>query len=369
MKSRKSKPNSKKISSHTIISKHEKKMDFLTKKEPRLKTLEKKIKELQLNIQSSQNDKIKLKSLEYNISELQKQKDIIKKDIDLNEYILESFPLIEKFNNLEIREKSTTDPIELNKLSIEKKELTHEYLIKFEPTYNSELINVYSPDDELCKTCLIQMDQIDGLLICNLCGRAVSCLETSNDISFKERQDLEYRPHFTYEKETHFSAWLSRFQAKENIIIPQEIIDDVINECHKHRITNLHKLKQEDVRRFLKKLGHTQYYENVMTILNRINNRPNFNLTPQVNEQLLKMFKQIQEPFVKYKPKGRKSFLSYPYVLRQFFLILDLPEFAAYFPLLKTDDKLRKHDQVFEKIVNEMKEKDKSIDWRFFPSV
>ena len=81
------------------------------------------------------------------------------------------------------------------------------------------------------------------------------------------------------------------------------------------------------------------------------------------------MFMQIQDPFEKHKPPKRKNFLSYSYVLHKFFQILGLHEFAKYFPLLKSADKLRQQDEIFKKIVRDMALTDQSVKWVFYPSI
>ena len=52
----------------------------------------------------------------------------------------------------------------------------------------------------------------------------------------------------------------------------------------------------------------------------------------EIEEKIKKMFQQIQDPYEKYKPPSRKNFLSYSYTLCKFFQILNLHEFAKYFP-------------------------------------
>jgi hypothetical protein len=84
---------------------------------------------------------------------------------------------------------------------------------------------------------------------------------------------------------------------------------------------------------------------------------------------LRQMFLQIQEPFEKHKPKDRKNFLSYSYVLHKFFQILSLPEYTKYFTLLKSPDKLRQQDEIFRKIVGEMAAQDTTVKWVFIPSI
>ena len=64
-----------------------------------------------------------------------------------------------------------------------------------------------------------------------------------------------------------------------------------------------------------------------------------------------------------------KSFFSYPYILYQFFRILGLNEYCEYFPLLKSEDKLRIQDEIFKKVVDELAKTDTEIKWVFFPTI
>ena len=108
------------------------------------------------------------------------------------------------------------------------------------------------------------------------------------------------------------------------------------------------------MREILKRLRINKYYEHINYIINRINGVPTPHFTPELEEKLCSMFKEIQGPFLKHCPRDRKNFLSYSYVLYKFFQILKLPEFSKYFPLLKSPDKLRQQDEIFKKIVNDM---------------
>jgi hypothetical protein len=128
-------------------------------------------------------------------------------------------------------------------------------------------------------------------------------------------------------------------------------------------------LTEDKVKKYLKKLNLNEYYDNVIAIINRLNKRPPFTLTTELEEKIKSMFRQIQEPFEKHKPKNRKNFLSYSYTLHKFFQILNLHEFCKYFPLLKSNDKLRQQDEIFKKIVAEMAMKDKTVNWVFYPSI
>ena len=76
------------------------------------------------------------------------------------------------------------------------------------------------------------------------------------------------------------------------------------------------------IRSILKKNKINKYYEHIPYILNRITGKSTPQLTPELEEKLRDMFKQIQGPFIKHSPKNRKNFLSYSYVLHKFLEIL-----------------------------------------------
>lgn len=223
--------------------------------------------------------------------------------------------------------------------------------------------------DFLCPRCGLEMAQNEGHDVCTDCGYTMSSLQFGDTPSYKELQEYDFKPQFTYMKITHFDDWLRRFQAKENTQIPQEIYDKVLLEIKKERITDLSTLSEEKVKKYLKKLQYNKYYDHIVHIIHRLNGIPPLKLTVEIEEKLRQMFLQIQEPFEKHKPKSRKNFLSYSYVLHKFFQILGLPEYTKYFSLLKSPEKLRQQDEIFKKIVKEMAEKDATVKWVFVPSI
>ena len=48
------------------------------------------------------------------------------------------------------------------------------------------------------------------------------------------------------------------------------------------------------------------------------------------------MFDVVSSIYDKYKPKGRKSFLNYPFVLKQILIMRGMIQYAKYIPQLKT---------------------------------
>ena len=139
-------------------------------------------------------------------------------------------------------------------------------------------------------------------------------------------------------------------------------MNEVILEIRKRRITNIADLTEEDIRQILKKLNRSKYYEHRAHILSRLNGNPPPTITPEIEEKIRAMFQEIQAPFLLYCPDDRTNFLSYSYILYKFFELLELDEYKAFFPLLKSRDRLIAHDNIWKKICD-------YLNWEFISSV
>lgn len=377
--------NNRSRSKHSIMHYHDSKLNEFQNNHIKLNTILLEIEKINDELGKLNKDNIKNKEiliLNKRLLKLNNElKDTKKMAKSETEYLLSTSGILLKYMELDEKEKQnvfnkdTGDEGDQNLFDIYKKkiELTHEYMQIVDPDYHISSSNIIDydicKDDVICYKCNVILEIDDGCYVCYSCGYCKIGIEQSNEPSYKELQDYVYKPQFTYQKQTHLEDWLRRFQSKENRIIEQTILDKVIIEARKQRITDLNTLTEEKVKKFLKKLNLNEYYDNVIAIINRINGRPPFQLTVEIENKIKVMFQQIQEPFIKHKPSSRKNFLSYAYCLRQFFTILNLPEFAKYFPLLKSADKLRQQDEIFKKIVVDMVEIDKSINWVFHPTI
>ena len=198
-------------------------------------------------------------------------------------------------------------------------------------------------------------------LTCMSCGRSRPYV-TTEATSYKEIRSYDFIRRFDYERPNHFSERLAQSQCKENIVIPQTVMDLILLELKKDRITDPSKITRVLVKAILKKTKLSKYYEHVPLIMSKLKGEPPLRFEPEMEEQLLVMFKEIQAPFEKHKPPGRRNCLSYPYILYKFCELLERDEFLPCFPLLKSREKLYKTDQVWKKICQE-------LDWEFIPTV
>ena len=235
--------------------------------------------------------------------------------------------------------------------SIDKSSLVDEFL---SITNKKHIKKIIHEDIEICKKCNKQLIclQHDAIMICDNCGYQELLLVEQNRPILK--QNTKDTSHFSYKRINHFREWCNQVQGKESTDIPDEIFEKILNEIKKEKIYDTKTITYTKMREILKRLRINKYYEHINYIINRINGIPTPQFSPELEDKLCSMFKDIQGPFLLHCPKDRKNFLSYSYVLYKFFQILNLNEYLKYFPLLKSREKLYVQDQIWKKICEEL---------------
>ena len=240
-----------------------------------------------------------------------------------------------------------------------KQEICDNYLSITDPNF---VKNIKVNTDDYCLKCNIEKKThlADGCMVCERCGEVNYIVIDSDKPSYKDPpKEISY---FAYKRINHFNEWLAQFQAKETTEIPQDLYDQILIEIKKERIENMGDLSPSKVREILKKLKKNKYYEHVPHIINKLNGLPPPIMSRDTEEELRRMFKEIQIPFAKFCPKDRKNFLSYSYVLHKFVQLLELDEFLECFILLKSREKLHQQDLIWKQICEYLK-------WEFIASV
>jgi len=203
---------------------------------------------------------------------------------------------------------------------------------------------------DICPRCEMEMSliQSEGLIVCPQCGREETIIIDSEKPSYKDPPPEAGE--FTYKRINRFDEWLTQYQAKETTEIPQEVLDKILIEMKKDRITNMCRLTMEKVRGYLKKLGLNKYYEHIPHIIYCLNGLPTPRLSQETEEKLRSMFRQIQDIFDQVCPSNRTNFLSYSYLLRKLLELLGEDEHKVYFRLHKSREKIYQHDKTWQKI-------------------
>jgi len=201
-----------------------------------------------------------------------------------------------------------------------------------------------------------------GRVNCAVCGTEIDVSFAPRHTSFKETKTTELVPEFPYKRINHFQEWLSQIQGKQNTEIVDKVFTALQQEFKKHRIKDFKRLTPGFVKQCLKKHGFTKYYEHAEYIIHHFNGLPPPVLTVETEEEFREMFKEIQIPFARCKPSKRKNFLSYSYIFHQFAMLTGEDHLLAHFPLLKSRQKLKKQDDIWQNMCRMLK-------WEFIPTV
>ena len=103
----------------------------------------------------------------------------------------------------------------------------------------------------------------------------------------------------------------------------------------------------------LKRNELTMYKGSIYFIYFKLSRVPFPHINTKEYNMMLKMFDVVSTIYDKYKLKGRKSFLNYPFVLKRILIMLGKVEYAKYIPPLKTHSKQKELERVWELITND----------------
>jgi len=233
---------------------------------------------------------------------------------------------------------------------------------KYRSMNDSEYIVKTNGYTRLCPIPICQKELIisyrDGSYYCD-CGYIETSLVSIEKINYKEPSQ-EKNTNNAYRRINHLTEIMSQIQANESTEIPHNVFIDIRKELKKRRI-NKNRLDVFLLRRILKGLKFSKYYEHTPHILQIINGKVPPKFTKYYENKIKQMFRDIQKPFEIYRPTGRKNFLSYSYVLHKFCELLELDQYLDYFPLLKNINKLKQHDKIWKSICAHMR-------WKYYAS-
>lgn len=217
--------------------------------------------------------------------------------------------------------------------------------------------------EDFCAQCNIPMRLAPhrALMVCVKCGCFSSYIDgTTNSMAYGD--EIEISSMYCYKRLNHFRLQLAQLQATETTEVPQKIIDKVLEELNGRGVKKPEDVTIKMIREILKKMKQRKCYDHIPQIYSRVTGIPPVRLTPELEEKLRLMFINIQEPFEKHCPPGRRNFLSYKFLLYKMFQLLGLDELLPYMTLLKGKDKLMKQDAIYRECCKE-------LDWTFIPSL
>lgn len=309
--------------------------------------------------------------LDKNIKELSEKIEKIKSNRDLNFYISETAELLETYKFM------LKTPIKISFTGPQKQEdneknsIIDKYIDIAQKYYT---INTKQKDRKfrmICDNCPNKKDFVieDNAYICIDCGSQQEKIE--NTTSYKDADRVNISTKYTYDRKVHFRDCINQYQGKQNCTIDQKVYEDLEDIFRRHHLLNGDKNTKREIRyskitkdhilMFLKELGYSKHYENVILI--------HYNLTckkpddiSHLEDKLLNDFEVLVETYDKmFKNKvSRVNFISTQYVLYQLLQKYHHPCKKEDFVILKTMDRKSFHDSICRELFS-------VLGWSFTP--
>lgn len=353
---RKKKINVNENNRFTLESKHQ---QIINDFDNRRKSIDKRKNRLDLLKQKYEKQKIKDYKIFNEICELEKDLNVNKINKEEFSYLTNTIDIINEYRNRHN-----------NKNHKNISELHNAYMTIIDPNY----ISGYDSEKYIkkilkCNNCDSNSNIVDG--ICCDCGFCIDGDESyiTTVPEFKDKERIDIKTPFHYKKSSYFEKIKLQFQAKIIPNIPSKDMDIIMEEMNRNRI-NSKNANYYVMRDLLKRLSKTvtgekpkrfaNYYKYIPYLLNRFQNIPSPSLSPELENELNKIFLKVESCFlekIKGKPEFnyRSSILNSEYIMYKSLELLGGDEglydyLLPYFRLLKDKEKLEFLDSMWKVI-------------------
>ena len=159
-----------------------------------------------------------------------------------------------------------------------------------------------------------------------------------------------------YKRYDNFKVILNQFFYGGKRVVPDDIMETLRDEIHDE--TNILynytiPITIPILECILKRNELTMYKGSIYYIYFKLCGSPTPHITTKEYNMMLKVFDVVSTIYDKYKPKGRKSFLNYSFVLKQILIMRGIDQYAKYIPKLKTNSKQKELELVWELITKD----------------
>ena len=193
--------------------------------------------------------------------------------------------------------------------------------------------------------------------LCPKCHRTTEDV-SSCDRNFKEYETCDVRGSASYKRINHFNEWLLRTQGLEQRQVPQVVLDAV-----RHHLSlagrpvtpqSPPRVVYMNVRSALVRARYQDFFEHVPQIIHKVVGLEPPKLSTDELSAVRRVFTDIQAPFDRVKPPGRRNFLSYAYVIYKTCELLEIDRILPFCPLFKSVQNQRNADAIWRKICKEL---------------
>ena len=193
-----------------------------------------------------------------------------------------------------------------------------------------------------CVDCELEMliDYQKSILVCGKCGL---CEYYPVYVTLYNHTMQPLRRKCTYKRLDNFKVILNQFFYGGKRLVPDDVMYAIRNEIHNgDSILYYYKISLTILilECILKRNKMIEYKNSIYYIFFKLNNQLFPHIATKEYDMILNVFNAVSSIYDKYKPKGRKTFLNYYFVLKKILIRLGKIEYAKYIPPLKT--KLKK---------------------------
>ena len=207
----------------------------------------------------------------------------------------------------------------------------------------------------LCIDCNMELtiDYQKSTLVCMKCGL---CEYYPVYIKSYNHAMQPSRRKCFYKRSDNFKVILNQFFYGGKQFVPDNFMETIRDEIHDE--TNILynytiSLTIPILECILKRNELTMCKGSLYYIYYKLSGKSFPHITTKEYDTILNVFKTISSIYDKYKPKGRKCFLNYHFVLKKLLIMLGKVEDAKYIPPLKTRSKQKELERVWKLITND----------------
>ena len=159
-----------------------------------------------------------------------------------------------------------------------------------------------------------------------------------------------------YKRHDNFKVILNQFFDGDMKLVPDDVMKAIRNEIY-NRDNILYNytipLTISILECILKRNKMMKYKNSLYFIYFKLSGLSTPHITTKEYNMMFKVFDVVSTIYDKYKPKGRKSFLNYRFVLKQILIMRGMGQYAKYIPPLKTHSKQKELERVWELITKD----------------
>ena len=191
------------------------------------------------------------------------------------------------------------------------------------------------------------VDYERSTLVCSKCGL---CEYYPVNVSSCNHTMQPSRRKCIYKRYDNFKVILNQFFFSGKRVVPNDVMVAIKDEIHNktnilYNYTMPITIPVLDC--ILKRNELTMYKGSLYYIYFKLSGVPFPHIDTKEYNMMLKVFDVISTIYDKYMPKGRKSFLNYPFVLKQILIMRGMDQYAKYIPKLKTHSKQKELERLW----------------------